>query len=123
MPNSGCRMLLRARHELDAHIQVLDRAAVGAEPLDDAVAQGRNGVEHRLQPGAGVARCGSHRHRECGERKDPPAAANRLHLARRAFDDRVDDLERLPGAGLHQLPDRPVERAANLRLEFAGACA
>ena len=58
------------------------------------------------------------------EGKDPPAAADRLHLARRAFDDRMDDLQRLAGAGPAPAP-RPSGRtcwrsslraAASLRL-------
>ena len=111
----------RSGDVVDRDPEVHDVASCGAKPLDDAAAKRRAVGEHGFETRPRITGRRKNGHPDGVEREDAAAAAARLHFLHGCLDERVNNLEGLPRAGLNEVSDPPIDRARNFRFEVTNS--
>ena len=109
-----------AGHIHGLHRQARHLTARRSQPIDDALAQRRLSVEHRLEPRPRLSGRRHDGHRDPVERKNVSASSCRLDLPFDRLDDRMRDRQWLPGARSRHSLYGAVKRARDRR--FQPAC-
>ena len=110
-------VLWRPGHVGDVQRQVVNRARLRPQVLDDSVPQRRLAGKNRLEAGTSLSRGRQNGERDAVERKHARAATAWLDLVLDRLDDQMDDLQRLARDGSDGVAGGAVESACDRRFQ------